>query len=291
MGFALGEPYDLVTLTMVDKPGVTIINDSIYELPSAPDKNVAGVVLLSVLRRTGMKGGFHITIKKNIMPGSGIGSSAASAAGAAVAANLLLGNIFSKEELVELAMEGEVVASGSKHADNLAPCIYGGVTLVRSIEPVDVIPIPAADAFVTIVHPQIEIKTSFARSILRPELPLKEAIRQWGNVGALVAGFYRNDIELIGRSMEDLVAEPYRKKLIPGFDEAKEASLNAGAIGGGISGSGPSLFMFSKDEATAHAVAAAMSKVYTDLRIEHHTYVTTISREGVCALKSEVAAP
>ncbi|GAA4332106.1 homoserine kinase [Flaviaesturariibacter amylovorans] len=281
LGFALGAPYDVLTLRRTDTPGVRLINDSPFDLPGDPEKNVSGVVLLAALQRAGAAHGFELRVEKRIKPGSGIGSSAASAAGAAVAANELLGNIFSKEDLLDLAMEGEALASGSRHADNVAPCIYGGVTLVRSLDPVDIIALPPADLFVTIVHPQIEVSTAYARSILPKELPMRSAVRQWGNLGALVAGFYRNDPELIGRSMEDVVAEPYRKALIPGFEAVRTASRQAGALGGGISGSGPSLFQFSRTEATAEAIAAAMRDVYTGLGIEHRTYVTTIDPRGV----------
>ncbi|RYY99943.1 MAG: homoserine kinase [Chitinophagaceae bacterium] len=281
LGFALGEPCDTLTLIKTEEPGVRLHNDSPFALPDDPRKNVSGIVLLAALERAGATHGFELRARKRIKPGSGIGSSAASAAGAAVAANVLLGNIFSKEDLLDLAMEGEALASGARHADNVAPCIYGGVTLVRSLEPPDIIALPAPDLYVTIVHPQIEVPTAYARSILPKEIPLRSAVRQWGNVGALVAGFYRNDAALIARSMEDLVAEPYRKALIPGFDAVRSASLAAGALGGGISGSGPSLFMFSRTEQEAQAVAAAMQAVYTGLGIDHHTYVTGIDPRGV----------
>jgi homoserine kinase len=281
LGFALGEPFDELLLRRTSEPGVILVNESPFELPADPLKNVSGRVLLAVLGRTRMEGGFQLIQRKRIKPGSGIGSSAASAAGAAVAANALLGNVFSKEELLQLAMEGEVIASGARHADNVAPCIWGGVTLIRSLDPPDIIPLPVADLHVTVVHPQIEIKTADARAVLRDEVPLKAAVQQWGNVGALVAGFYRNDAALIGRSMTDVVAEPYRKALIPGFDEVATAAAAAGALGGGISGSGPSLFQFSTTRAVAEAVAAAMTHIYSKLGIDHYTYVTTINAEGV----------
>ncbi|TCZ68320.1 homoserine kinase [Flaviaesturariibacter aridisoli] len=286
LGFALEEPCDALTLRFTDTPGVRLVNESPYPLPDNPEQNVSGVVLLAVLQKTGAGRGFELTVRKRIKPGSGIGSSAASAAGAAVAAATLLGSPFSKLELLDLAMEGEVIASGARHADNVAPCIYGGVTLIRSLNPVDIIALPSADLHVTIVHPQIEIKTSDARAVLRPDVPLKEAIRQWGNLGALVAGFYRNDPELIGRSMEDVVAEPYRKALIPGFDAVRAACVKAGALGGGISGSGPSLFQFSRTKETAQQVADAMSHVYQDLGIAHYTYVTRINPDGVRVLET-----
>lgn len=287
LGLALGEPYDVMELSLIDEPRVVIHNRDHYNLPREPEKNVAGVVLLSIMEKLENKTGFELIIEKNIKPGSGIGSSAASAAGAAVAANHLLGNIFSDYELVQFAMNGEKLASGVKHADNIAPCIYGGVTLIRSIHPLDIITIPAPDLYVTVVHPQIEVRTSDARQILKQQVLLKDAIRQWGNIAGLVAGFMKNDHELIGRSLEDVIIEPIRSILIPGFDEIKSKCKEAGALGGGISGSGPSVFMLSKNETAAKAVEAVMNEIYNRIGLEHHTYVTTINKKGVEIVSSE----
>jgi len=281
LGMALGEPYDIMELTLLDEPTIIIHNKDNFNLPTEPEKNVAGVVLLSVMERMNNSIGFEVTIEKHIKPGSGIGSSAASAAGAAVAANHLLGNIFSTDELVQFAMNGEKLASGVKHADNIAPCILGGISLIRSIHPLDIIAIPAPDLFVTVVHPQIEVRTADARQILRQQVLLKDAIRQWGNIAGLVAGFMNNDLDLIGRSLEDVIIEPVRSILIPGFDEVKTNCKEAGALGGGISGSGPSVFMLSRDEATANRVEAVMKEVYTKIGIDFNTYVTTINKKGV----------
>ena len=198
-----------------------------------------------------------------------------------MAANYLLKNRFSKEDLVRFALWGEKVASGVKHADNIAPCIYGGITLIRSIFPLDIIAIPAPPLHVTVVHPQIEVRTSDARQILRKQVLLKDAIRQWGNIAGLVAGFIKQDYDLIGRSLEDVIIEPIRSILIPGFDEVKTKCKAAGALGGGISGSGPSVFMLSKDETTAHHVETIMKDVYTRIGLDHHTYVTTVNPNGV----------
>ena len=281
LGLALGAPYDVMELTLLDEPRVIIHNKDLFNLPTEPEKNVAGVVLLSIMERMNNKIGFEVEIEKHIKPGSGIGSSAASAAGAAVAANYLLGNIFSTEEVVQFAMNGEKLASGVKHADNIAPCILGGVSLIRSIHPLDIIAIPSPDLFVTVVHPQIEVRTSDARQILRQQVLLKDAIKQWGNIAGLVAGFMKNDADLIGRSMEDVIIEPIRSILIPGFHEVKANCKEAGALGGGISGSGPSIFMLSKNEKTAQEVESVMKEVYTSIGIEYNTYVTTINKKGV----------
>ena len=287
LGMALKEPYDIMDLTLIDEPKVVIHNRDSYNLPTEPEKNVAGVVLLSIMEKLDNKIGFEITIEKHIKPGSGIGSSAASAAGAAVAANHLLGNIFSNDEVVQFAMNGEKLASGVKHADNIAPCILGGVSLIRSIHPLDIISIPSPDLFVTVIHPQIEVRTSDARQILRQQVLLKDAIKQWGNIAGLVAGFMKNDLDLIGRSLEDVIIEPVRSILIPGFDEVKTNCKEAGALGGGISGSGPSIFMLSKEEKTAKEVESAMKNVYDRIGIDYNTYVTTINKKGVEVVSSE----
>ena len=281
LGFALNGPHDKMLIRKTSQKEVIIINKDNYNLPTDPPKNVIGGALLALLDKVNEDIGFIVESTKIIKPGSGIGSSAASAAGAVVGANYLLGNRFSNEELVHFAMCGEEIASGSKHADNIAPCIYGGITLVRSIAPLDIISISAPELFVTILHPLIEVKTSDSRGILKTQISLKDAVTQWGNIAGLVAGFMKNDYELIGRSLIDVVAEPIRSILIPCFDEIKNKSLLAGALGGGISGSGPSVFMLSKNEATAKAVELAMIKVYKNIDLNFHSYITKISSQGV----------
>jgi homoserine kinase len=285
LGMALNDPCDIMEVSLVDEPVIRIKHADDYDLPVEPAKNVAGAALLALLEACDDKIGFEVVINKYIKPGSGLGSSAASSAGAVVAANHLLGNIFSKEDLVRFAMNGEKVASGVKHADNLAPCIYGGVTLIRAILPLDIIPLSAPPLHVTVVHPQIEVKTSDARQILRKEVQLKNAIMQWGNIAGLVTGFLKSDYALIGRSLEDVIIEPVRSILIPGFDEVKINSKEAGALGGGISGSGPSIFMLSQEEKTAREVEKIMKNVFQNIGVEYKTYVTSINYEGVKVVK------
>ena len=285
LGMALHEPADIMELVLLDEPRVQITNRDEFNLPTDPACNVAGVVLQAIIERMENKVGFEVVIEKHIKPGSGIGSSAASAAGAAVAANHLLCNRFSIDEMVQFAMVGEKLASGVKHADNIAPCIMGGVSLVRSIHPLDIIPLARPDLFVTIVHPQIEVRTSDARQILREKILLKDAIKQWGNIAGLVTGFLKNDHALIGRSLEDVIIEPVRSILIPGFNDVKTRCREAGSLGGGISGSGPSIFMLSSEEKTARAVSAVMKEIYDSMGIAHFTYVTTISKEGVTVIE------
>ena len=285
LGMALNDPGDEMELSLSDEPGIRISHLDEFNLPTEPLNNVAGVALLALLEEYPGKTGFDLVINKKIKSGSGLGSSAASAAGAVVAANHLLNDHFSKEDLVRFAMNGEKLASGVKHADNIAHCIYGGVTLIRSIFPLDIISLTAPALYVTVVHPQIEIKTADARQILRKEVQLKNAIRQWGNIAGLVTGFLKNDYGLISRSLEDVIIEPVRSILIPCFDEVKSASMEAGALGGGISGSGPSVFMLSKDEPTAKNMEQIMKTIYEKVGVEYHTYVTTINYEGVKIIK------
>ena len=281
LGLCLDAPYDEMEMSIIKERKVILKSADDFSLPTDPMQNTAGAPLVEMLQELDADFGFEVLIKKNIKPGSGIGSSAASAAGAVVAANILLNNIFSKEQLVRFAMSGEKVASGVKHADNVAPCIYGGITLIRSIFPLDIFPIPAPNLWVSVVHPQIEVRTSDARQILRKEVLLKDAIKQWGNIAGLVAGFMKNDYGLIGRSLEDVIIEPVRSILIPGFADVKKQSKAAGALGGGISGSGPSIFMLSSNEATAIAVQKEMNRIYNNIGLDHHVYVTTINQEGV----------
>ena len=286
LGMALQAPYDEMTLSLCDEPGIQIQHTDEYDLPETPEKNVAGASLQALIDEYKEPLGFNLKVHKNIKPGSGLGSSAASAAGVVVAANHLLGNVFSNEDLVRFAMNGEKLSGGVKHADNVAPCIYGGITLVRSIFPLDIIPLNVPDLFITIVHPQIEVRTSDSRQILRKEVQLKDAIRQWGNIGGLITGFMKNDFDLIGRSLEDVIIEPVRSILIPGFQDIKLKCKEAGALGGGIAGSGPSVFMMSKEEATATVVEKIMKEVYQEIGVDYKTYVTKINCEGVKIFES-----
>lgn len=281
LGFALSSPNDEMTLRLIDERTIRIKNLDDFGLPTEAEKNVAGAALLSLLKNVEESVGFEVEIKKNIKPGSGIGSSAASAAGAVVAANRLLGERFSKMELVEFARDGEFAACGSRIADNVAACIFGGFTLVRSSDPLDIVSLDFPTLFATVIHPQIEIRTSDARSILKQTILLNDAIAQWGNVGALVAGLQQGDYGLIARSLEDRIVEPVRSILIPHFDELKSESLRAGALGGGISGSGPSVFMLSETEEIAKKVETSMISIYGKSRIEFNTYVSEINSSGV----------
>jgi homoserine kinase len=281
LGMALNAPLDEMEISFHEEPGIHIRHIDGYGLPEAPHLNVAGAALHALLQECDEDFGFQLIVNKKIMPGSGLGSSAASSAGAVAGANYLLGNRFSELDLVRFAMNGEKLASGVKHADNIAPCLMGGITLIRSIFPLDIVPLSGPELFVSVVHPQIEVKTSDARQILRKEVQLKDAIKQWGNIAGLVAGFMKKDYELISRSLEDVIIEPVRSILIPGFEELKRKSKEAGALGGGISGSGPSVFMLCREEGTALAVEEIMKDVFKRIGIDYKTYVTTLNYKGV----------
>jgi homoserine kinase len=287
LGFALEYPGDELSIRKTDSETLVILKiDGAEDLPTDPEKNVVGVSIQSLLNELGSKQGLEISIKKGVKPGSGIGSSAASSAGAVVAVNKLLNAGFSKLDLVRFAMEGERLASGTAHADNVAPAIFGGFTLVRSYNPLDIIKLNTPDQlYCTVIHPQIEVKTSDARSVLRINLTLKKAIVQWGNLGGLVAGLFLEDYPLIGRSLEDVIVEPIRSVLIPGFDTVKEAAIQAGALGCSISGSGPSIFALSKGIEIAQNVKAAMAEVYDSIGIEYIMYISKVSPEGVKILQ------
>lgn len=287
LGMALNDPFDIMEVELIDEPIIRIKHTDEYNLPEAPEQNVAGVALQALIADYGKGIGFNVSVCKNIKPGSGLGSSAAGSAGAVVAANHLLNNHYSNIDLVRFAMNGEKLATGIKHADNVAPCIYGGITLVRSVLPMDIISLPSPSLYISVVHPQIEVKTADSRQILRKEVQLKNAIKQWGNIAGLVAGILKNDISLICRSLEDVIIEPVRSILIPGFDEVKSKSKQAGALGGGISGSGPSIFMLSENEIIAKEVDQIMIDVYNAIGIEYKTYVTTINTQGVKIIESE----
>jgi homoserine kinase len=282
LGLALDTIGDEMTLRKVPQKGVRITKITGQKLPLDVEKNVAGVAALALLAATESEFGFEIEIDKRIKPGSGIGSSAASSAGAVWAINELLGNPFNTTDLVRFAMEGERLATGVAHADNVAPALLGGFALVRSYEPLDILPIPTPkELFVTVIHPQIEVKTSDAREILKTKVPLKEAIKQWGNVGGLISGLYTEDYELIGRSLQDFIIEPIRSILIPAYDAVKQQSMNAGALGCGISGSGPSIFALSKGESTALKVADAMKTVYEEVGIDYEIHVSKVNKQGM----------
>lgn len=282
LGLCLDTVGDEMIITKSEEKGVRITKIHGADLPLETEKNAAGVAALAMLHEWETDFGFDIEIYKHIKAGSGIGSSAASAAGAVFGINELLRRPFESKNLVKYAMQGEKLASGSAHADNVAPALLGGFTLVRSYNPLDIIRIDSpAELYATVIHPQIELRTSDSRSVLKQNITLKSAIMQWGNVGGLVAGLYTNDYELIGRSLHDDVVEPLRSVLIPGFDQVKNAAIRNGALGSGISGSGPSVFALSKGKDMADKVAEAMSKIYDEMQLPYEIYVSKINPDGI----------
>ncbi len=283
LGFAVHQPGDEVILRKRSKPGLEIIEIRGDQglLPRDPNKNTVSVSIKSLLDHLHSDQGFDIYLSKKMPLGSGLGSSAASAVAGVVGANHLLGQPFSNSELLPFAMEGEALACGDAHADNVAPALLGGFVLIRSYQPLDIIEIPSPeDLYATIVHPQIEIATKDARSILKKSISLKDAVRQWGNVAGLVTGLITRDYALMGRSMQDVIVEPVRSLLIPGYDDVKAAALDAGALGCGISGSGPSIFALSRNEAPAKKVGQAMLDKFSGLGIDCDLFISSVNHQG-----------
>lgn len=283
MGFALDEPCEEIILRTTVDPGIRITNitGDHGEIPYENNQNTATKALMAFVEKHPVEFGLELEIHKRMGLGSGLGSSAASAVSAVYGLNYLLGNPFSNDDLLHFALQGEMIASKALHADNVAPCLYGGFVLIRSYNPIDIIKLPIpGDLYCSIIHPQIEIKTSEARALLGDSLKLKDAIAQWGNVGGLISGIYQNDYNLIGRSIEDRVAEPFRSKLIPGYDSIKRAAYQAGAIGCNISGSGPAIFALAVTKGMAENVASSMKKACDEAEIENKIYVSKINENG-----------
>ena len=270
----------------VAEKGVKITHIIGQDLPFETKNNVAGVAALALLDNIETTVGFEIEIYKNIKPGSGIGSSAASAAGAVFAINELLSKPFSAKELILFAMQGEKLASGSAHADNVSPALLGGFTLVRSYEPLEVLKIDApTELYVAVIHPQIEIKTSDSRAVLKNQVSLKKMVKQMGNFGGLISGLYTSNYDLISRSLHDEIIEPNRSVLIPEFNQVKRSALNAGALGAGISGSGPSIFALCRGKDIATKVGVEMSEIYDKTHIEYDIHISKINDQGVRVLE------
>lgn len=287
-GFAIQEPGDTVELYKRDEPGVVIteITGDEGRLPRQAEKNSVTVVMLALLKHMGIKDlGCEVVLRKNMPLGSGMGSSAASAVAGVVAMNELLGNPLSRKELLPFAMEGERIASGSAHADNVGPSLLGGFVVIRSYNPLDIFTIPVPDdLYCTLVHPDIEINTKDARFILRNEVSLKNTIAQMGNVAGLVAGLMKADYDLISRSMVDVIIEPVRSILIPEFKDVKQAAISNGALGCSISGAGPSMFALSQGIENARNAGKAMQERFASAGIESAVHVSGINQGGAVIL-------
>lgn len=282
LGFCLDSVGDDMVIRKIEKKGIYISKIEGFDLPYETELNVAGVSALAMYNSLDLDFGFEIEIYKKIKPGSGIGSSAASAVGSVFGMNELLGRPYNKTQLTEFAIKGEALASKCEHADNLAPALFGGFTLVKSLKPLEILQIPSPDdLFATIIHPQIEIKTSESRAVLPNQVALSDAITQWSNLGSLVHALHTSDYNLIKNSLHDVIIEPHRSKLIPHYEEVKKVVLKAGALGAGISGSGPSIFSLCKGIEMAKNVEDAMRNVYAKTGIEFDIHVSKINIEGI----------
>jgi homoserine kinase len=287
LGFAVDAPGDEVVARLAGPPGVRItrVTGGDGSIPLDAERNTAGVSVLRLLERTGSQAGIELELHKRMPLGSGLGSSAASAVAALVAANELLPSPLGRQDLLPCAMEAERMACGAAHADNVAPALLGGFVLIRSYQPLDVVRIPAPGELVcTLVHPHVEIRTEDARRILKSKITMRDAVVQWGNTAGLIAGLLTNDYPLIGRSLTDVIVEPARSILIPCFRQAKEAALGTGALGCSISGSGPSIFVLSRGQATAAAAGDAMAAVYRSAGIGCEVYLSEINQRGAVVL-------
>ncbi|MBC7614910.1 MAG: homoserine kinase [Pedobacter sp.] len=284
LGFAVNEPGDEVTMRLVDEPGVRLLkitgDDARLPLDSAKNTVSASVLhYLNHLNRPDV--GVEIELHKKMPIGSGLGSSSASTVAGLFAINQLMGNLLTAKELVPFAMRGEELACGYGHADNVAPALMGGFVLIRSYEPLDLIALPTpSNLFAAIVYPEVDVPTKDAREMIRAKVLLKDAVTQWGNVAGLVSGLFLNDIDLVGRSMKDVLIEPTRSILIPGFEALRVLAMDNGAVGFGISGSGPSVFALTKDEATARKITTAQQAHLTKLNINSKAYVSSVNAEG-----------
>ncbi len=282
MGFCLDNVGDEMVIRKVDQKGIRITRIEGFDLPYDTEKNVAGISALAMYNALDLDFGFDIEIYKKIKPGSGIGSSAASAVGSVFGMNELLNRPFNKTQLTEFAMKGEAFISKSEHADNIGPAIFGGFILAKSVAPLQILEIPSPkDLYATIIHPQIEIKTADARALLPKEVSLHDAITQWANLGGLIHGLHTSDYEVIKNSLRDVIVEPHRSKLIKHFKEVKEAAINAGALGSGISGSGPSIFSLCKGIESAEKVKEAIEAIYSKTGIAYDMHVSKINTEGI----------
>ena len=284
LGFALEAPGDLVLAEPAEEPGVVIaaISGDAGRLPRDPQRNTAAVAVTALLERLGAERGIRLSIEKGLPLASGMGSSGASAVAAVVAANELLGRPAPLGILLECAMAGEIVACGAAHPDNVAPSLYGGLVLARNARPPDIVPLPVPDGLsCALLHPHLEVETGAARALLGDTIPLRDGVRQWANMGALVAGLFRGDLDLIARALEDHVAEPRRSQLIPGFRDVQQAARSAGALGCSLSGSGPSIFAICATRAIAESAGSAMHTAFTSVtNVSADLWVSAVAAHG-----------
>jgi homoserine kinase len=283
LGFALERPGDTVALRRIKEKRVDVlaVEGDGGQLPRDPDKNTASFAAGRFLEAIGFPFGLEVIVRKQMPMSSGLGSSAASSVAAVYGANVLAGSPLSARQLLPFTMQAEEVACGAAHADNVAPSLLGGFVLIRSYDPLDVVQLPVPPGLaVATVHPHTEIKTEDARRILKKELRLSDAVRQWGNLAALVAALFQGDMGLLSRSLQDVVAEPRRGLLIPGFAKVKQAALDGGALGCSISGSGPSVFSLCASMQNARAVGPAMQHAFAEVGLDSDVYLSGINESG-----------
>jgi homoserine kinase len=291
LGFAINAPGDEVVARHSEKPGlrITKITGDNGKLPKIPEKNTAGVAALDLLRHLGMSDrGIELEIHKKMPFGSGLGSSAASAVAGVYAVNKLIGEPLAKQQLLPFAMQGEASADGAWHADNVGPCLLGGIVFVRSNQELDIAQLPVPEnLWAAVVHPDIEILTKVAREILPTNIPMVNATQQIGNLGGLICGLIQEDYAMIGRSIHDVIAEPRRQKLIPEFYNAKRAAMSSGALGFSISGAGPSVFALCEGEQIAQRAGKAISEVFNKINLENQCYVSPVNKKGVHVISTQ----
>lgn len=285
LGFAVDEPGDEVIMRRVDEPGVRIVSIRGDEgrLSLDTDKNTVGACAKMLLDDLGLSDdiGVEIELTKHMPIGSGLGSSSASTVAGVFAMNALLGNPLGRKDLLPYCIEGERLACGHGHADNVAPALLGGITLVRSYDPLDIISLPVPERLCAgVVFPHVDVPTRDARQLIKEHVALKDAVVQWGNIAGLIAGLYQNDYALIGRSMQDVLIEPSRSILIPEFAKMKEIALEKGALSFGISGSGPSVVAITDDRTKADAIVTKIKKHLAEVDIDSNTYVSSVNTEG-----------
>ena len=283
LGLCLENPGDEIEAWATEEPGVVIeeITGDEGKLSLVTSENTAGIAMQAFLKETGIQKGIRFRLHKKMPFGSGLGSSAASAVAGAFAANALFGEPLSRRALLPAALEGEKFASGSVHADNVAPALLGGLILARGEAPFDIVEIPTPKELrIVLVYPHVSVKTSDARGVIPKEIPLSTAVRQWGNTAGLVAGMMSNDFALIGRSLEDVVIEPHRAGLIPSFADLKLAAMKAGALGFSISGSGPTCFALTYNTFIAEKIANAFEQVLSNASISYTIYHSRVNTLG-----------
>ena len=282
LGFCLDKVGDTIIVKKIPEQGLRISSIDKYDLPLSIDENVAGIAAKAMINEVRISHGLDIKIEKGIKPGSGIGSSAASSAGTVFAINKLIGSPFSDRELIRFAMDGEKYVSGSYHADNVSPILLGGITLVRSVEDLDIIKLPnPKDLIATIIRPEIEIKTSDSRKVVKSKVTIDKMVRQSANLAAFISSLYTEDYDLMSNSIVDEIIEPDRALLIPEYYNIKQISLRAGAIACGISGSGPAIFSLSKSDEVANNILHKMSSHFDSVNISYNGFVSKINSEGV----------